>query len=115
MGKVMKLLRMVVLLALAILLLAAGSLPGAAAPQPEVTLELVAQLRGATYAVHAVGNYAFIGEGPRLVILDISMPNLRGLCFCLPHGPHQTRRHCRQRTRNHPFGIQPRDGTSQTS
>jgi hypothetical protein len=42
--------------------------------QDGVTLELVAQLRGSTYAVHVVGDYAYIGEGPRLVIVDISNP-----------------------------------------
>jgi hypothetical protein len=42
--------------------------------QDGVTLELVAQLRGSTYAVHVVGDYAYIGEGPRLVIVDISDP-----------------------------------------
>ena len=43
-----------------------------AGAQDGVTLELVAQLGGTTHAVYTVGDYAYIGEGPRLVIVDIS-------------------------------------------
>jgi hypothetical protein len=42
--------------------------------QGGVTLELIAQLSGSIQAIHVVGDYAYIGEGPRLVILDISDP-----------------------------------------
>ena len=45
-----------------------------AGAQDGVTLDLVAQLGGTTYAVHVVGDYAYVGEGPRLVILNISDP-----------------------------------------
>ena len=48
--------------------------PLPAGVQGNVTLELMGQLRGSTYAVHVVGDYAYIGEGPRLVIVDISDP-----------------------------------------
>ena len=45
-----------------------------AVPAQKVTLELVGQIGGATDAVHVVGNYAYIGVGQRLVILDVSDP-----------------------------------------
>lgn len=72
-------LRRVALAALSLwLMLAAISFSGPplllAGAEDGVTLELVAQLRGTTYAVHVIGDYAYIGEGPRLVILDISDP-----------------------------------------
>jgi PKD repeat protein len=37
-------------------------------------VELVGQIGGATYAVAVQGSYAYIGVGPRLVILDVSDP-----------------------------------------
>jgi len=37
-------------------------------------VELVGQIGGSTYAVAVQGDYAYIGVGPRLVILDISTP-----------------------------------------
>ena len=37
-------------------------------------VEFVGHIGGATYAVAVQGNYAYIGVGPRLVILDISNP-----------------------------------------
>ncbi len=43
----------------------------AQAPQPEV-LELVGQIGGASHAVAVVGDYAYLGVGPRLVVLDIT-------------------------------------------
>ncbi len=39
-----------------------------------VTVEYVGHIGGVTYDVDVVGNYAYIGEGPRLTILDISNP-----------------------------------------
>jgi len=38
------------------------------------SVELVTQVGGSTYAVAVQGNYAYIGVGPRLVILDVSNP-----------------------------------------
>jgi len=43
-------------------------------PTPPSTLELIGQIGGSAYAVKAVGNYAYVGLGPRVVILDISEP-----------------------------------------
>jgi hypothetical protein len=37
-------------------------------------VELVGHIGGATYAVFVQENYAYVGEGPRLTILDISSP-----------------------------------------
>ena len=37
-------------------------------------LELIGHIGGATFAVAVQGNYAYIGEGPRLTILDVSDP-----------------------------------------
>jgi hypothetical protein len=37
-------------------------------------VELVGHIGGATWAVAAQGNYAYVGEGPRLAVLDISDP-----------------------------------------
>jgi len=46
-----------------------------AAPTPDAgNVEFVGHIGGATYAVALQGNYAYIGEGPRLTILDISNP-----------------------------------------
>ncbi len=39
-----------------------------------VTVEYVGHIGGVTYDVDVVGNYAYIGEGPRLTILNISNP-----------------------------------------
>jgi hypothetical protein len=39
------------------------------------SFEFVSQIGGATYAVAVQGDYAYIGEGPRLTILDISSPS----------------------------------------
>lgn len=39
---------------------------------PSGTLELVGQIGGDTWSVFIQGNYAYVGEGPRLTILDIS-------------------------------------------
>ncbi|MGB3220186.1 MAG: hypothetical protein WBD79_22550, partial [Anaerolineae bacterium] len=45
-------------------------------PTPTNTLvvEFVGQIGGPSYAVEVVGNYAYVGVGPRLVILNISDP-----------------------------------------
>ena len=44
------------------------------AQQQVQDLQLVEQIGGSTYAVAVQGNYAYVGVGPRLVILDISDP-----------------------------------------
>ena len=55
-----------------------GSLPGlqeGATLQPQAqNVELVGQIGGSVYAVALQGDYAYIGVGPRLVILDVSNP-----------------------------------------
>ena len=38
-------------------------------------VDLVGQIGGATYAVAVAGHYAYVGVGPRLVILDITDPS----------------------------------------
>lgn len=43
-------------------------------PQNEDGLELVDQYGGSAAAVAVRGNYAYLGQGPRLVVLDISNP-----------------------------------------
>jgi len=49
---------------------------GSPLPQgTSVALEVVGQIGGGTYAVAVQGNYAYIGVGPRLVILDVSDPS----------------------------------------
>ena len=53
---------------------ASGESPGVGA-QAAWNVELVGQIGGATYAVAVEGNYAYIGVGPRLVILDVSTPS----------------------------------------
>ncbi|MFQ5858777.1 MAG: hypothetical protein ACE5LU_24515 [Anaerolineae bacterium] len=42
--------------------------------QPAEKVELIGQIGGETYAVAVQGNYAYIGLGPRLVVLDVSHP-----------------------------------------
>lgn len=58
--------------------IASPSLENAAHPPRQFTdahnVELVGHIGGATYTVAMQGNYAYIGVGPRLVILDISNP-----------------------------------------
>jgi len=50
-----------------------GPLPlGIRAAQQAQNVELVGQIGGITHAVAVEGNYAYIGVGPRLVILDVS-------------------------------------------
>jgi len=44
-------------------------------PDDSRNVELVRQIGGATYAVAIQGNYAYIGEGARLTILNISDPH----------------------------------------
>ncbi len=52
-----------------------GALVPAAAPlQPLVKLEMVGQVGGPTYGVAVDGDYAYVGIGPRLAILDLSTP-----------------------------------------
>ena len=49
---------------------------GVAVQQQSQNVQLVGQIGGETYAVAVQGNYAYIGVGPRLVILDVSNPAL---------------------------------------
>ena len=45
------------------------------AVEPNIqNVELVGQIGGVSYAVAVQGNYAYLGVGPRLVVLDISNP-----------------------------------------
>lgn len=60
------------LLALA-LLFAQLALPFGARAD-EIGLHVVGQIGGASYAVAVQGNYAYLGVGPRLVVLDVSDP-----------------------------------------
>ncbi|MDM8527530.1 PKD domain-containing protein [Anaerolineales bacterium HSG24] len=56
-------------------LTALANTPTAHAQEPTSdNLELVGQIGGPTKAVFVEGNYAYIGVGPRLVILDVSNP-----------------------------------------
>jgi hypothetical protein len=58
----------------AALALSAGGWPASAqGPQPP-TLELVGQIAGPADAVAVQGNYAYVGAGPRLAIVDVSNP-----------------------------------------
>jgi len=64
---------------------APGPLPGAAPNAQNV--ELVGQIGGACRAVAVQGNYAYVGVGPRLVVLDVSDPTkpaIRGQTAVLP-------------------------------
>ncbi len=45
------------------------------APQGNDGLELVGQYGGSAAAVAVRGNYAFLGQGPRLVVLDVANPS----------------------------------------
>jgi len=59
--------------------LALVTLPLLAGPQVTVAqqsqnVELVGQIGGSTWAVAVQGNYAYIGVGPRLVILNTADP-----------------------------------------
>ena len=60
---------------------------GVAAHDQAQNVQLVGQTGGATYAVAVQDNYAYIGVGPRLVILDVSdptQPTLTGQSAPLP-------------------------------
>jgi len=54
--------------------LASGESTGIGA-QYAWNVELVGQTGGATYAVAVQGNYAYVGAGLRLVIIDVSTPS----------------------------------------
>jgi hypothetical protein len=57
-----------------LLALSAGGLPASAqGPQPP-TLDLVGQIAGPADAVAVQGNYAYVGAGPRLAIVNVSNP-----------------------------------------
>lgn len=52
-----------------------GSTPaGPLAPEESMQISLRSQLGGASYAVAVSGNYAYVGIGPRIVVLDIYDP-----------------------------------------
>ena len=81
-------------LALASAIAAQGPpLAGFPRPLPVVTtaddnVELVGQIGGGTRAVAVRGDYAYIGVGPRLVILDVYDPaDVRVVGQTSPHGP----------------------------
>jgi hypothetical protein len=48
---------------------------GAVSASPRVLPEIVGQIGGSSYAVAVQGDYAYLGVGPRLVVLDISDPS----------------------------------------
>ena len=61
---------------------------GVMAAQQAQNVELVSQMGGCVYAVTLQGNYAYIGVGPRLVILNIAdpaHPTMVGQTGVLPH------------------------------
>ena len=54
---------------------AGGRLPSVAvAPNPSQTWQMVGQIGGPTNAVVVQGNYAYVGIGLRLIVLDVSNP-----------------------------------------
>jgi len=44
-------------------------------PEPLKDIQLLGQIGGSSYAVALQGNYAYLGMGPRLIVLDISDPD----------------------------------------
>ncbi len=53
-----------------------GLYPASGAPSPDArNMELVAQLGGPVLRAAVAGSYAYIGIGPRLVVLNVSNPN----------------------------------------
>jgi len=67
--------RLVLLTTLLLTLLSGLSLAEPHRAQAQTgSLDLIGQIGGATYAVFVQGNYAYIGVGPRLVILDMTNP-----------------------------------------
>jgi len=55
-------------------LIACGACLVSAADTQDVALELVGQLGGIAHVVEAVGDLAFLGQGPRVFVFDISLP-----------------------------------------
>jgi hypothetical protein len=53
---------------------ALAAAPGGAPGDQPRNVELVGQIGGACLAVAVQGRYAYIGVGPRLVVLDVSNP-----------------------------------------
>ena len=57
----------------------AQGLPAPAQPtviqQLGENVQLVGQIGGASYAVAVQGNHAYVGVGPRVIVLDISTPD----------------------------------------
>jgi hypothetical protein len=51
-----------------------GLPPVAAAPNPSQTWQMVGQIGGPTSAVAVQGDYAYVGVGLRLIVLDVSDP-----------------------------------------
>ncbi len=76
----MKCYRVVTFTVIFLLLIAASAVSSTAAdPAPlqgnlAYNVELVDQVGGATYAIATQGDYAYVGIGPRVVILDLSDP-----------------------------------------
>jgi hypothetical protein len=75
-------------ISLALVLSSSGSsiqkVEAAASPlnseQQSHNVQLVGQIGGSTFGVTLQGDYAYIGVGPRLVIVDVSDPNLTRFC-----------------------------------
>ena len=57
-----------------LLSLSLGAAAGPLTPTAQ-DISLVGQIGGATYAVAVAGHYAYVGVGPRLVILDVADPS----------------------------------------
>jgi hypothetical protein len=65
----------IVIITLTVLLLPLNSNSSAQTQgQTDINLKLVSQIGGEITAMSIDGNYAYIGEGPRLTILDITNP-----------------------------------------
>ncbi len=65
-----------VCMALLVPLVTSGPANAAGPTADAENVEFVGQVGGRTNAVAVQGNYAYIGEGPRLTILDITDPAL---------------------------------------
>ena len=44
-------------------------------PEPIKDIQMVGQIGGSTYAIALQGSYAYLGMGPRAIVLDITNPN----------------------------------------
>lgn len=71
-----------VIMTLIIITLSYGAVPAGrslAAPQIEPPIGLVGQEGGSSYAVVVQGGHAYVGIGPRLAVLDVSVPTAPSL------------------------------------